>query len=328
MSRWKASTSTCTAKPYTAETTKHLLVRGRLRAPLCFGTTRGVFSSRSVRSQASGSSGVFRPFGGGAAVVLCQAEPADQGHHPAILPQRRDTGRHDGGRTAGPARRISSARSSTASPRISAAIPRSRARSSSAPPAREWLSRRFNMPAGAINPETQVLPLNGSREGLFFAMFPLVPESKNGGKPVVLIPNPFYSVYPAATIAAGAEAYYVPARRETGFLPDFDQVPELVLRRTVAAFFCSPSNPESACASEKYWRALFELATVMISPCSRTNATAKSTTRCRRSARWTSAIGCAAISSACCRSTRCRSVRARRACAQGSWRARRRSCRR
>ena len=91
-------------------------------------------------------------------------------------------------------------------------------------------------------------------------MFPLVPESKNGGKPVVLIPNPFYSVYPAATIAAGAEAYYVPARRETGFLPDFDQVPESVLRRTVAAFFCSPSNPESACASEKYWRALFELA--------------------------------------------------------------------
>jgi aspartate/methionine/tyrosine aminotransferase len=124
----------------------------------------------------------------------------------------------------------------------------------------EWLSRRFHLPANAINPETQILPLNGSREGLFFAVFPLVPESKNGGKPVVLIPNPYYSVYPAATIAAGAEAYYVPARRETGFLPDFDHVPESVLKRTVAAFFCSPSNPESACASEKYWRALFELA--------------------------------------------------------------------
>ena len=107
----------------------------------------------------------------------------------------------------------------------------------------EWLCRRFNIPKDAINPDTQVLPLNGSREGLFFALFPLVPESKNGGKPVVLIPNPFYSVYPAATIAAGAEAYYVPARRETGFLPDFEHVPESVLRRTVAAYFCSPSNP-------------------------------------------------------------------------------------
>ena len=124
----------------------------------------------------------------------------------------------------------------------------------------EWLSRRFNLPASAVNPDTQVLPLNGSREGLFFAMFPLVPESKNGGKPVVLIPNPFYSVYPAAAIAAGAEPYYVPARRETEFLPDFDHVPESVLRRTVAAFFCSPSNPEGACASEADWRALFELA--------------------------------------------------------------------
>ena len=124
----------------------------------------------------------------------------------------------------------------------------------------EWLSRRFHLPAGALNADTQILPLNGSREGLFFAVFPLVPESKNGGKPVVLIPNPFYSVYPAATIAAGAEANYVPARRETGFLPDFDHVPESVLKRTVAAFFCSPSNPESACASESYWRALFELA--------------------------------------------------------------------
>jgi N-succinyldiaminopimelate aminotransferase len=124
----------------------------------------------------------------------------------------------------------------------------------------EWLSRRFHLPPGAIDADAQILPLNGSREGLFFALFPLVPESKAGGKPVVLIPNPFYSVYPAAVVAAGAEPHYVPARRETGFLPDFDAVPESVLRRTVAAYFCSPSNPESACATEAHWRALFDLA--------------------------------------------------------------------
>jgi N-succinyldiaminopimelate aminotransferase len=126
----------------------------------------------------------------------------------------------------------------------------------------DWLGRRFNLPKTAIDPDAQILPLNGSREGLFFAVFPLVPESKGGGKPVVLIPNPFYSVYPAAAIAAGTEPYYVPSRREAGFLPDFASVPESVLRRTIAAFFCSPSNPESACATEAYWRELFRLADV------------------------------------------------------------------
>ena len=123
-----------------------------------------------------------------------------------------------------------------------------------------WMARRFNLPAGAIEPDTQILPLNGSREGLFFSIFPFVPDSKAGGRPVVLIPNPYYSVYPSAAISAGAEAYYVPARRETGFLPDFASVPKSVLERTIAAFFCSPSNPESACASDKEWRTLFDLA--------------------------------------------------------------------
>jgi len=123
-----------------------------------------------------------------------------------------------------------------------------------------WVARRFHVPANAIDAETQILPLNGSREGLFFAVFPLVPESKGGGRPVVLIPNPYYSVYPSAAISAGAEAYYVPARAETGFLPDFASVPKSVLRRTVAAFFCSPSNPEGACADMTAWQTLFELA--------------------------------------------------------------------
>jgi aspartate/methionine/tyrosine aminotransferase len=123
-----------------------------------------------------------------------------------------------------------------------------------------WMARRFNLPAGAIEADVQILPLNGSREGLFFSIFPFVPDSKAGGRPVVLIPNPYYSVYPSAAISAGAEPYYVPARRETGFLPDFASVPKSVLERTIAAFFCSPSNPESACASDREWRTLFDLA--------------------------------------------------------------------
>lgn len=123
-----------------------------------------------------------------------------------------------------------------------------------------WLSRRFNLPASAIDTDREILPLSGSREGLFFAIPPLVPDEKGGGRPVVLIPNPFYVTYPAAAVAAGAEPYYVPARAETGFLPDFASLPKAILERTVAAFLCSPSNPEGACASAAAWRRLFELA--------------------------------------------------------------------
>ena len=126
--------------------------------------------------------------------------------------------------------------------------------------AASWLCRRFNLPLSAVNPDKEIIPLNGSREGLFFAIPPLTPESKGGGRPVVLIPNPFYVTYPAAVLAAGAEAYYVPAREETGFLPDFASVPKSVLERTVAAFFCSPSNPEGACATASDWWRLFDLA--------------------------------------------------------------------
>lgn len=124
----------------------------------------------------------------------------------------------------------------------------------------DWLRRRYGLREGAIDPETQILPLAGSREGLFYAPFALVPEEKGGGRPVVLIPNPFYGVYPAAALAAGAEPYYVPSREHTNFLPDFSSVPESVLARTVAAFCCSPSNPESACAGTEDWRRLFRLA--------------------------------------------------------------------
>ncbi len=123
-----------------------------------------------------------------------------------------------------------------------------------------WLARRFSVPLSAFDADTQILPLNGSREGLFHALFPLCQNDRNGGKPVVLIPNPYYVTYPAAAVAAGAEPYYVPSRAETGFLPDFNSVPEAILKRTVAAFFCSPSNPEGGCATREQWRRVFELA--------------------------------------------------------------------
>ena len=120
-----------------------------------------------------------------------------------------------------------------------------------------WLKRRFG---AEMDPETQVLPLDGTREGLFLAPKIVTPQSKGGGRPVILLPNPFYQCYAAAILAAGAEPVYVPARAATGFLPDYAALSVSVLARTVAAYFCSPSNPEGAAAGEAYWQTLFALA--------------------------------------------------------------------
>lgn len=123
-----------------------------------------------------------------------------------------------------------------------------------------WISRRFGLPETAIDPDRHVLPLNGTREGLFLAPFIVTPEAKAGGRPAILLPNPFYQCYAAAILAAGAEPIFVPALAETGFLPAYDRLPKAVLERTVAAYICSPSNPEGACADADRWRTLFGLA--------------------------------------------------------------------
>ena len=120
-----------------------------------------------------------------------------------------------------------------------------------------WIKRRFG---AELDPDTQVLPLNGTREGLFLAPFVMTPESKAGGRPVILLPNPFYQCYAAAILSCGAEPVFVRASAETGFLPDYASLPLSVLERTVAAYLCSPSNPEGACAREAYWQTLFALA--------------------------------------------------------------------
>jgi aspartate/methionine/tyrosine aminotransferase len=123
-----------------------------------------------------------------------------------------------------------------------------------------WVVRRFGLPADRIDPERHVLPLNGTRDGLFSVLFPFVPERKSGQRPIVAMPNPFYQVYAAAALACGAEPLYVPALAENGFLPDYAALPEETLARIAAVYVCSPSNPEGAVADAAWWNRLFELA--------------------------------------------------------------------
>ena len=75
-----------------------------------------------------------------------------------------------------------------------------------------WVQRRNNV---ALDPGTQIMVLNGSREGLYNAAMAISPEQKNGQKPAILTPNPFYPVYMIAALSVGAEPVNVPADRES-----------------------------------------------------------------------------------------------------------------
>lgn len=119
-----------------------------------------------------------------------------------------------------------------------------------------WIAKRYDV---AVNPD-QIMALNGTREGLYNAAMALCPETKNGKRPVVLTPNPFYQVYAIAGISVGAEPVFVPATSQTGHLPDYAGLPTEILDRTAIAYICSPANPQGAVATQEYWRDLINLA--------------------------------------------------------------------
>ena len=126
--------------------------------------------------------------------------------------------------------------------------------------AASWLGHRFTLPR-PIDPESEVLVLNGSREGLFFAALTAVRYvGERLGKPAILMPNPFYPVYGAGARAAGCEQIYLPTTVANGFLPDLDAIDEATLARTVAFYIASPANPQGSIASRGYFTRLKALA--------------------------------------------------------------------
>ncbi|MFZ5737929.1 succinyldiaminopimelate aminotransferase [Rhodopseudomonas thermotolerans] len=126
--------------------------------------------------------------------------------------------------------------------------------------ASSWLTKRFAL-GRAPDPETELLVLNGSREGLFLAAIAAaryVP--KRDGTPAILMPNPFYPAYAAGARAAGCEAVFLPTTLDNGFLPDLDSLDEATLKRTVAIYLASPANPQGSVASRDYFVRLKQLA--------------------------------------------------------------------
>jgi N-succinyldiaminopimelate aminotransferase len=126
--------------------------------------------------------------------------------------------------------------------------------------AAHWLGTRFSLPR-AVDSETEILVLNGSREGLFFAAIAAARYvTQRKGMPAFLMPNPFYPAYGAGARAAGCEAIYLPTTLANGFLPDLDTLDDETLARTVAVYLASPANPQGAVASPDYFIRLKQLA--------------------------------------------------------------------
>ncbi|SJM95649.1 LL-diaminopimelate aminotransferase DapL [Crenothrix polyspora] len=120
----------------------------------------------------------------------------------------------------------------------------------------DWLGSRFNITAEFINSDRHILPVSGTREALFsFAQCIVDPT----GKPVVIMPNPFYQIYEGAALLAGAEPYFLNTLEASGYLPDFDSVPEPIWQRCQLIYICSPGNPSGAVISQSEQEKLIRL---------------------------------------------------------------------
>ncbi len=118
-----------------------------------------------------------------------------------------------------------------------------------------WLARRFSLPP--LDPETQVLPVNGSREALFAFAQCIVDRKKSS--PKVLSPNPFYQIYEGATLLSGAEPVFLNQTEENGFAYDFSRISARDWADIQLVYVCSPGNPTGKVLSLDTWKKLFEL---------------------------------------------------------------------
>lgn len=120
-----------------------------------------------------------------------------------------------------------------------------------------WLARRFGLGEGSIDPEQHVLPVNGTREALFAFAQCVIDRTAN---PVVLMPNPFYQIYEGAALLAGAEPVFLNTTVDTGYLPDFDNIPDAVWSRCQLVYICTPGNPTGAVMDTSALQRLITLA--------------------------------------------------------------------
>lgn len=121
----------------------------------------------------------------------------------------------------------------------------------------QWLEKRFNLSTSSIDTETQILPLNGTREGLFSFIQASVEPTLNAK---ILMPNPFYQIYEGAALLAGVEPVFLNCLATNNFQPDYDAIDEQTWRDCQLLILCTPGNPTGAVTSIKTLQKLIQLA--------------------------------------------------------------------
>lgn len=119
----------------------------------------------------------------------------------------------------------------------------------------KWMGKRYGLTD--IDPATQIIPVNGSREALFGIAQAVIDRSKPD--PVVVMPNPFYQIYEGAALLAGARPEFLHSLPEKNYAVDIDQLPAAVWAKTQLVYTCSPGNPTGTVMTLEDWRRLFEL---------------------------------------------------------------------
>jgi N-succinyldiaminopimelate aminotransferase len=117
-----------------------------------------------------------------------------------------------------------------------------------------WVERRYGV---SLDPATQVLPVNGSREALFALAQTVIDPTRPGA--TVVCPNPFYQIYEGAALLAGAQPAFANSDPARNFGPDWSRIDDATWARTQLVYVCSPGNPTGAVMPLEQWRALFEL---------------------------------------------------------------------
>lgn len=121
-----------------------------------------------------------------------------------------------------------------------------------------WATQRFQLADGQLDSETQVLPVNGTREALFAFAQAIV--DRTAENPLVVSPNPFYQIYEGAALLAGANTAFLNCTAENNFIPNFSKIDPTVWQGCQLLYLCSPGNPTGAVLTLEHWRVLLELA--------------------------------------------------------------------
>ncbi len=118
-----------------------------------------------------------------------------------------------------------------------------------------WCARRYGV---ELDPATEILPVNGSREALFAFAQAVVDPTRH--KKRVLSPNPFYQIYEGAALLAGATPYYLNTTAGSGYRMAWESVPEDLWEMVQLVYVCSPGNPTGKVMSLNDWKTIFDLA--------------------------------------------------------------------